>query len=75
MFMKHGIQVGASAFTDLVYADDTNDASARLSSFTEAAALGFKILWAKTKLHNVGSGPAPNSIPCHRMSIWTHYSA
>jgi len=43
--MNHGIQAGASNFTDLVYADDTtlvlpsaDDASARLSSFTEAAA-------------------------------------
>ena len=40
-----------------------DDASARLSSFTEAAApLGLKISWAKTKLQNLGSGSAPNSI-------------
>jgi len=40
-----------------------DNASGRLSSFTEAAApLGFKILWAKTKLQNLGSGAGPNSI-------------
>jgi len=44
MSMKHGIKVGTSNFTDLVPADDialflpsADDASARLSSFTEAA--------------------------------------
>jgi len=54
MSMKHGIQVGASDFTDLVYADDTTlllPSPDDASSFTEAAApLGLKTLWAKTKL-------------------------
>jgi len=40
-----------------------DDASARLFSFTEAAApLGLKIAWANTKLQNLGSGQAPKSI-------------
>jgi len=55
MSMKHGIQAGASNFTDIVYADDTilvlpsaDDASAMVSSFTEAAAPpGLNISWLK----------------------------
>jgi len=77
MSMKHGIYVGAFNFTDLVYADgitlflpSTDDASIRLSSFTEAEApLGLKISWAKTKLQNLGSGPALNSISIDSSNI------
>ena len=47
----------------------TDDASARLSSFNEAAPLGLKISWAKNRLHNVGSGPAPNRISVDSSNI------
>jgi len=74
--MKHNVLVGASNFTNLVYADDTtllpsaDDASARLSSFTEATApLDLIISWAKTKLQNLHSGMAPNSISVNSSNI------
>jgi len=46
-----------------------DDASTRLSSFTEAAPLGLKISWAKNRLFNVGSGPAPNRISVDSSNI------
>jgi len=57
-----GIKVGARQFTDLVYADDTtfffpsaSDAAECLSSFNSSSSvLGMRVLWAKTKLQNIG---------------------
>ena len=66
---NHGIEIGSSKFTDLVYADDTTlflpadkDPSTVLSDFcTSSAHLGLHVSWAKTKLMNLGSGPRPTS--------------
>ena len=64
---KFGIQVGSSTFTDIDYADDavlfTADPAERqevlLSYVTAASTMGLHCNWQKTKVQNVGAGPAP----------------
>jgi len=64
---KLGIQVGSSTFTDINYADDavlfTADPAeweeVLLSYETAANTMGLHCNWQKTKIQNVGAGPAP----------------
>jgi len=64
---KLGIQVGSSTFTDIDYADDavlfTTDPAewqeVLLSYETAANTMGLHCNWQKTKVQNVGAGPAP----------------
>jgi len=70
MSFNPGITMGSSAFTDLVYTDDTalllpsaTDATTSLKSFSDSAShLGLNVSWPKTKLQNIGSGPGPPDI-------------
>jgi len=65
-----GISVGSSTFTDLDYADDAvlfTDCQSKwpdiLSHFdTAAQTLGLHTSWQKTKVQNVGYGPAPSPV-------------
>ena len=65
-----GIQLGSYRMTDLEYADDTlllgsslEDIRQALTTYEiEAAKLGLKVNWTKTKLMRVGDGPDPPSL-------------
>jgi len=65
-----GISVGSSTFTDLDYAGDAvlfTDCQSKwpdiLSHFdTAAQTLGLHTSWQKTKVQNVGYGPAPSPV-------------
>ena len=66
---KLGIQVGSSTITDIDYADDavifTADPAeweVLLSYETAANTMGLHCNWQKTKVQNVGAGPAPPSV-------------
>ena len=77
MTFKPKVEVGTSAYTDLVYADDTtflnstaSDAITCLSSFGKsAAALGLRISWNKTKLQGIGSGTPPPTLSVDGNSV------
>jgi len=72
-----GISVGSSTFTELDYADDavllTNCQSKWpeiLSHFdTAAQTLGLHTSWQKTKVQNVGYGPAPSPVNVQGQSV------
>ena len=65
-----GISLGSSTFTYLDYADDAvlfTDCQSKwpdiLSHFdTTAQTLGLHTSWQKTKVENVGYGPAPSPV-------------
>ena len=67
---KLGIKVGSSTFTDIDYADGavlfTADPAeweeVLLSYETVANTMGLHCNWQKTKVQNVGAGPAPPSV-------------
>jgi hypothetical protein len=62
-----GVDVGNSCFTDIEYADDTILFSDKPESWGDvlnryeiaASCLGLHVNWLKTKIQNVGAGPAP----------------
>ena len=64
---KFGIQVGSSTFTDIDYTDDEVLFTADLAKWDEvllsyetaASTIGLHFNWQKTKVQNVGAGPAP----------------
>ena len=65
-----GIKLGDAVFTDLDYADDAvlfaedpGQWQTELKRFDDAATtMGLHTSWEKTKLQNIGHGPAPQSV-------------
>jgi hypothetical protein len=67
---KIGIQLSNARFSDLDYADDgallmpnRDNAAGMLQSFDSLSAhFGLRVSWPKTKIQNLGAGPAPPPI-------------
>ena len=72
-----GIQVGSTPFTDINYADDAvlfvnkqQDYEAALQSMdSEAAKLGMRISWTKTKIQNLGYGPPEKPVSMNNETV------
>ena len=68
--INQGVNVGNSSFTDIDYADDAvlfaEDPglwSRVLHSYeATASSVGLHANWRKTKVQNIGAGPAPDSV-------------